>query len=332
MIQALRLPTEVPTNDFRTYLEQSLRNPFVLDLKDCTLIEVIRACAKAKSKIRPKYPKTLSALVYNLKALQSEYGVTLYPVQVTDVFWGYFVSFMQDRGLRASSIANLCTRLRSVLNWAVKYNATVSPTYTDILIPSTRNEGVALTADEISRVAYFDIERFYADRRKDFRKTMNDVRSQFVLSCNLGQRYSDMIRIEPSCFERNIFRIVQQKTGNRAVVNIDRFAIEPKTTYRILEEYGYYAPYPHSIGNYNYYLHQLLRDVGLDDTIRIEEKRGGKIVTTVIPKWKAVSSHCGRRSFVTVNVLRGRNIHEIRKATGHQDVRCFDKYICDRDE
>ena len=332
MIQALRLPTEVPTNDFRTYLEQSLRNPFVLDLKDCTLIEVIRACAKAKSKIRPKYPKTLSALVYNLKALQSEYGVTLYPVQVTDVFWGYFVSFMQDRGLRASSIANLCTRLRSVLNWAVKYNATVSPTYTDILIPSTRNEGVALTADEISRVAYFDIERFYADRRKDFRKTMNDVRSQFVLSCNLGQRYSDMIRIEPSCFERNIFRIVQQKTGNRAVVNIDRFAIEPKTTYRILEEYGYYAPYPHSIGNYNYYLHQLLRDVGLDDTIRIEEKRGRKIVTTVIPKWKAVSSHCGRRSFVTVNVLRGRNIHEIRKATGHQDVRCFDKYICDRDE
>lgn len=322
----------MPTNDFRTYLEQSLRNPFVLDLKDCTLIEVIRACAKAKSKIRPKYPKTLSALVYNLKALQSEYGVTLYPVQVTDVFWGYFVSFMQDRGLRASSIANLCTRLRSVLNWAVKYNATVSPTYTDILIPSTRNEGVALTADEISRVAYFDIERFYADRRKDFRKTMNDVRSQFVLSCNLGQRYSDMIRIEPSCFERNIFRIVQQKTGNRAVVNIDRFAIEPKTTYRILEEYGYYAPYPHSIGNYNYYLHQLLRDVGLDDTIRIEEKRGGKIVTTVIPKWKAVSSHCGRRSFVTVNVLRGRNIHEIRKATGHQDVRCFDKYICDRDE
>ena len=332
MIQALRLPTEVPTNDFRTYLEQSLRNPFALDLKDCTLIEVIRACAKAKAKIRPKYPKTLSALIYNLKALQAEYGVTLYPVQVTDVFWGYFVSFMQDRGLRASSIANLCTRLRSVLNWAVKYNATVSPTYTDIIIPTTRNVGVALTADEISRVSYFDIERFYADRRKDFRKTMDDVRNLFVLSCNLGQRYSDMIRIEPSCFERNIFRIVQQKTGNRAVVNIDKLAIEPKTTYRILEKYGYYAPYTHSIGNYNYYLHQLLRDVGLDDPIRIEEKRGGKIVTEVIPKWKAAASHCGRRSFVTVNIVRGHSVHEIRKATAHSDARCFDKYICDGDD
>ena len=329
MIQALRLPTEVPTNDFRTYLEHSLKNPFVLNLKDCTLIEVIRACAKAKSKIRPKYPKTLSALVYNLKALQAEYGVTLYPVQVTDVFWGYFVSFMQDRGLRASSIANLCTRLRSVLNWAVKYNATVSPTYSDILIPSTHHQGVALNADEVSRITYFDVERFYRGRRRDFRDTMNNIRNLFVLSCNLGQRYSDCVRIEPTCFERNIFSIVQQKTGNRAVVNIDKLAIEPKTTYRILEQYGYNAPFKGTIGNYNFYLHQLMKDIGLTDMVREEEKIGGKIVTRVVPKYERISSHVGRRSFVSINVLRGRNIMDIRRATAHTDTRAFQGYVVD---
>lgn len=317
--------------DFRAYLEHSLRDPFTMNLRDCSLLEVIRVCVKSKSKIRPKYGAQASSLVHNLQLLQEQYNVTLFPVQVTDVFWGYFIAFLQERGLRATSIATLCSKLRSVLNWAAKYNATVSPTYTDIIIPSTHHTGVALTADEVSRVTYFDIERFYEKRRKDYRKTMNDVRNLFVLSCNLGQRYSDMIRIEPSCFERNIFRIVQQKTGSRAVVNIDKFSIEPKTVYRILEEYGYHAPFTGTIGNYNFYLHQLIRDIGLDDPVRDEEKRGGKVVTTVVPKWKKVSSHCGRRTFLTINVMRGQNLHELKRASGHSDLRVMDGYICDND-
>ena len=315
--------------DFRACLEHSLRDPFTLNLKDCTLIEVIRACTKAKSTIRPKYAEGTQSLIYNLELLQSQYHIVLYPVQVTDVFWGYFIAFLQDRGLRATSIATLCSKLRSVLNWAVKYNATVSPTYSDILIPSTRHQGVALTADEVSRITYFDVERFYRGRRSDFRDTMNNIRNLFVLSCNLGQRYSDCVRIEPTCFERNIFSIVQQKTGNRAVVNIDKLAIEPKTTYRILEQYGYNAPFKGTIGNYNFYLHQLMKDIGLTDMVREEEKIGGKIVTRVVPKYERISSHVGRRSFVSINVLRGRNIMDIRRATAHTDTRAFQGYVVD---
>lgn len=315
--------------DFRAYLERSLRDPFTLNLKDCNLIEVIRACIKVKSKLHPKYGKLTSSLIYNLQILQDAYNVTIYPVQVTDTFWGYFVSFLQDRGLRSSSIGTLCARLRSILSWAAKYNVTISPSFSDFQPPSSYHVGVALTADEVSRIYYFDIDRFYSNRRKDFRATMHKVRDMFVLSCNLGQRYSDMVRIEPSCFERNIFRIVQQKTGSRAVVNIDKFSVEPKTVYRILETYGHYAPFRGTIGNYNYFLHELLRDVGLTEIVRIEERRGGRIVTENVPKWKAIASHCGRRTFVTINVIRGRNLHDLRRCTGHQDLRIFDRYVCD---
>lgn len=325
------MPAPAQQADFLSYLEHSLRDPFTLNLHDCTLLEVVHACIKAKSKLHPTYASHAGTLVHNLKLLQEQYRVTLYPVQVTDVFWGYFISFLQERDLRSTSISTLCSLLRSVLNWAVKYNARVSPTYGDILIPSTHHQGVALTADEISRIAYFDIDLFYANRRKDFRATIKSIRDLFVLSCNLGQRYSDMVRIEPSCFERNIFRIVQQKTGNRAVVNIDKFAVEPKTVYRILEQYGYYAPYSGSIGNYNFYLHSLMRDIGLTDIVRDEELRGGKVVVKNIPKWKAISSHCGRRSFISVNVFRGHNIHDIKRCSGHTDVRSFEGYVCDFD-
>ena len=74
------------TADFRAYLEQSLRNPFVLDLKDCSLMEVIRICAKAKSKIHPNYKESLGSLIYNLDKLEKAYRMTLMPVQITDIF------------------------------------------------------------------------------------------------------------------------------------------------------------------------------------------------------------------------------------------------------
>ena len=138
-----------------------------------------------------------------------------------------------------------------------------------------------------------------------------------------------MVRIEPSCFDRNLFRITQQKTGNLACVDLNRYTIDSKTTYRILEAYDYTAPWKGDIGNYNKYLHILMRDVGLDDPVRIEEKVQGKMVARNIPKWKLISSHTARRTAITVNVLRGHNIHALKRCSGHTDLRVFDNYIRD---
>lgn len=323
----LQTPMEVA--GFKAYLMQSICSPFVLNLEGSTLMEVIKSCISAKTKLHRNYRESLGCLIYNLTALEREYGVTLMPVQITDIFWEYFISFAQSRGLKASTVETMCNQLRSILNWAVKYNAKVSPTYGDFKVPKVHNQEIALTADEVSRIAYFDIDRFYSKRRADFRKTMHKVRDHFVLSCNLFQRYSDMVRLEPSCFERNIFRIVQQKTGNLAVVNIDKYAIDAKTTYRILEKYNYTAPYKATIGNYNYYLHILMRDIGFDDIVRIDERQNGTLVTKNIPKWKLIASHTARRTALTVNVLRGHNIHALKRCSSHTDLRALDGYVRD---
>lgn len=315
--------------DFRAYLVQSLLNPFTLDLQDCSLIEVIHAAIKAKSKLHPHYAEQVGCLLFNLQKLEAQFCVTLQPVQVTDIFWGYFISFCQEQGLKSSTITTICSQLRSILGWAAKYNASISPTFNEFSVPKTHNTEIALTADEVSRVAYFDIDRFYADRRADFRRTMERVRDMFVLSCMLYQRHSDMVRIEPSCFDRNIFRITQQKTGALAEVNIDRYSIYPKTAYRILEKYDYRAPYAASIGNYNHALHRLMKDVGLNDPVRVEERVNGKLVVENRPKWEMVSSHTARRTAITVGVLRGHNIHALRRCSGHQDLRVFDQYVKD---
>lgn len=318
-----------PKTDFRSYLEQSLRNPFTIDLKNCTLTEVILACIKAKSKLRPNYRKNMNGLLFNLHELESQYRVSLMPIQVTDIFWGYFIAFCQERGLKNSSIETMCSQLKAVLSWASKYNASISPTYNEINPPKANSNEIALTADDVSRIAYFDIDRFYANRRKDFRDTMHRIRDHFVLSCNLFQRFSDMTRVSPECFDRHTFTITQQKTGNIAVVNIDKYSIDAKTTYRILKKYDYYAPYTGSIGNYNYYLHELMRDIGFTEPVRTEERINGKLIASTIPKWKMISSHTSRRAAITIGVLRGHNVHALKRCSGHSNLDTFDRYIID---
>lgn len=329
MESAIKLDFSAQAADFRAYLENSLRNPFTLDLGGRTLLEVVNICARAKERRHPKYRQSIGALVYNLTLLEENTHTVLRPIQVTDIFWGYFVQFCKARRLKDTTIGTMCHQLRSILSWASKYNADVSPTYADYDVPRGIVQEIALTADEVSRVTYFDVDRFYRARRLVYRDTMRRVRDHFVLSCNLFQRYSDMTRISPECFDRNIFQIRQQKTGAVAVVNIDKYAIDAKTTYRILERYGYEAPYKGDISNYNLRLHQLMKDIGLDDPVRIEERIGGELYASSVPKWSLISSHTARRTAISINVSRGHNVHALKRCSGHTDLRCFDKYVCD---
>jgi len=314
---------------FRDYLSKSIQDPFVLNLQDYTLVEVILEGANARSRLHPKYRENIGGLLHNIRELEKQFGTTLYPVQVTDIFHGYFIAYCRKKGLKDSTITVMCHQLRSLLSWAAKYNATVSPTFTDFCIPKARVQEIALSADDVSRITYFDIDRYYQGRRKDHRRTMRQVRDMFVLSCNLYQRHSDMVRIAPANFNRNKFSIKQQKTGVIATVDIDRFSIEPKTTYKILDEYGFTAPYTASIGNYNWYLHQLMRDIGFTETVRIEEYDQGVMTATDVPKWEMISSHTARRTAITIGVDRGLNIHELRKCSGHSNLKNFDLYIRD---
>lgn len=104
-------------------------------------------------------------------------------------------------------------------------------------------------------------------------------------------------------------------------------------TLKILEKYNYEAPYKGDIANLDKYIHELLRHIGgsFEEEIKKEEKVLGVIKTTYTPKWKLVASHTARRTFATINTIRGYSQEEIRRATGHKSISSFEGYICYND-
>lgn len=313
-------------SDFASYLKKSESEVFVLDLSNSTLLEVIEEMIKVKSRMSPNFLKSYSSLIHNLEILQDTFQCTLMPHQVTDLFWYNFVPFLMNKGLAVSSISTMCSQLKSALNWSARHKAIVSPTFDLIKLPAYHNQQIALTPDEVSHIYHFDVSTI--KRRPQHLKKLDAVRDMFVLSCNLGQRFSDMVRLDKSHFNRNIFSIMQKKTGLQAKVDIDKFCIDRNTTYSILEKYNYNSPLTTDISCYNHYLKEFLQYVGFDDIVVKQTQINGFIKVDKLPKWKMISSHTARRTFVTINILRGFRTTEIRKATGHKCESSFEKYIC----
>ena len=313
-------------SDFGSYLRVSKDNPFILDLSKSTLLEIIEEHIKMKQKMSPKYGKGLSCLKRHLGIIQDRYACTLMPIQITDIFWAHFVNYLQGAGLSMSSIKTLFSQLKSTLTWASRHKAEVAPSYDIFTLPNFQNQQIAMTLDDVSHIYHFDISTI--KKRPQYLRHLEIVRDMFVLSCNLGQRFSDMIRIDKFSFDHGIFSIVQQKTGNKAVVDIDKFCIDKKMVYQILEKYDYSSPLTTDISAYNKYLKYLMKAVGFTDLIKRETKTEGTIKSEYIPKYKLIGSHTARRTFVTVNLLRGIPLHELMRASGHTSYSSFQKYWC----
>jgi integrase len=326
-------------NGFREYLASSMSNMFAIDLSNCTVIECIDKMCEIKERSHPNIRQNYRMLVNKLRDIEKQFGTTIMPAMVSSIYWNHFIPFLADQGLKYSTISQLKTNLVTVLNWSSKYGVKLNPSYNEVDIPNYIPSKISLTMDEISHIYHFKIgkEETYNFRQKKVQKlrrnkieTLERVRDMFVLGCNLGQRYSDLVRISPENFKNGTFSIVQQKTGNRCFVPINALSIDSRITFAILEKYGYHAPYTGQIANYNTYLHQLLHHIGEDflEEIHIDNKINGVIIRETKQRYQLISSHSARRSFATINTLRNIPRSKILRATGHSSEKAFVRYIC----
>lgn len=324
---------------FRDYLISSKDNMFALDLSACTLVECIDKMCEIKSRSHPKIKQNYRMLVKKLQEIEHKFNCSIMPATITSVFWNYFVPYLANQKLKYSTIGHVKANLIAVLNWSSKYGVKLNPSYNEVDIPNYIPSKISLTPDEISHIYHFKIgrEEAYSFRSKKMLKlrknkieTLERVRDMFVLGCNLGQRYSDLVRITPENFKNGQFSIVQQKTGNKCFVPINNLSIDSRITFAILEKYNYHAPYTGDINNYNTYLHELLKHIGEDflEEVHIDNKINGVITRETKQRYQLISSHSARRSFATINTLRNIPRSRILRATGHSSEKAFNRYIC----
>ena len=77
----------------------------------------------------------------------------------------------------------------------------------------------------------------------------------------------------------------------------------------------------------NEYLKELGELAGITESILIIKYRGIEKVEFLEPKYKFISSHTARRTFVTLSLEKGMRPETVMSITGHKDYKTFKKYI-----
>ena len=175
----------------------------------------------------------------------------------------------------------------------------------------------------INILTFSDLERI--ERVQLPNERLENTRKWIIIGFWLGQRVSDLLRIEPSWIRpaKNggvYIDIVQQKTKKRVTIGV----IDP-VPLKILRE-----DFPRKIGDrcFNRYMKEVCREAGIDQQVKgyklnTETKR--KELGTH-PKYELLSSHDLRRSFAT-NFFGKIETPVLMQMTGHSRESTFLNYI-----
>ncbi len=177
----------------------------------------------------------------------------------------------------------------------------------------TEENTVALYDSEIEQILNIDLNG-----------SLDIARDLFIFQTELGQRISDILLLTKKDLRNDItssnnINIRQKKTGTCVCIPLSDTAL------KILNKYDYILPYLNS-DTININIKEICRLCGINEKIKCSEKRGGKKYEYEVEKWRLVSTHTARRSFVTNAIYNNIDESLIKKVTGHSTSTSFAKY------
>lgn len=182
-----------------------------------------------------------------------------------------------------------------------------------------KNEkGIALRDDEILLLwdYWYKLEN-QADK---------DILAVFLLECLTGQRYSDIDKITENLstiHSITTIQLTQAKTGASL-----RMGIIFELTKMILAEYDNQMPKEYSNGYSNKRMIVIGKKAGIQGVETVTRHSGNNthVVSEQKERYKFLTQHTGRRTFITLLSLREWSPNRIKQYTGHADVEMVERY------
>ncbi|MCH8902912.1 MAG: site-specific integrase [Bacteroidetes bacterium] len=232
---------------------------------------------------------------------------------ITLDFYDKFLDFLiNDLSLLNNSVGKHIKTLKAFMNYASEngYNKN-SNDYRKFKALREEVEIIYLTESELFRIYNVELDS----------ETLKSVRDNFCFSCFTGLRFSDLKKIKKSNIQQDFITIRTEKTRDYLKVPLNDFSKE------ILKEYG--GQLPNSISNQksNMYLKHIGELAGIDDSITISQYSGSRKIERILPKFQFISTHTGRRTFITLSLEKGIRAEVVMEMTGHKDYSTFKKYI-----
>ena len=235
-----------------------------------------------------------------------------------------FVTFLQDEGLRNTTISKYLSFLRWFLRWAFHNGYNHSSAYENF---KPRLKGVDGNSKEIIYLEWEELISLFNFVFPENRTALSAVRDVFCFCCFTGLRYSDVAKLRRSDIRKDCIMVVTQKTVDGLIIELNKYSREILERYSGIEFPNDKALPVISNAKMNQYLKEMAKIAGLDIPQRIVYFKGSQRYEEVLPKYAVITTHCARRTFV-VNALRlGVPAEVVMKWTGRSDYKAMKPYI-----
>lgn len=205
--------------------------------------------------------------------------------------------------------------LKTFMNWSLDKEYHNNLKYKKFKAREDETEIIYLTMDELMRLYKYDFE---SDR-------LNQVRDMYVFNSVTGLRISDYKALKPSNVKKDHLLVTIQKTkAINTKIPLNKFSKE------ILKKYKgtIHEPLPIiSDQKFNKYIKECCQIVEINTLITKTRFVGQKRVEMTVPKYKLITSHTARKTFVTNSLILGMKEMVVRNITGHKKEESFRRYV-----
>lgn len=259
-----------------------------------------------------------SSHMYSLKGRVEEYlkekKIRLLLVQhINEEFYTDFFKWLIAQEFSINTIRKKLEYIKIFLAYLKKKGLPVPDDFRDWDLPSTKEKKIITFTKEELKTLY----NFQPPTKK-----LQNVKDLLLFGCSTGLRYSDVIKVSRNNVVDGKVDFTAQKTSQLVAVPLNNISSE------ILQKHGNdLRKIKISNQKFNDYVKDLCKAAEINTQIEIIKYEGLKVIPVSHEKWEVVSSHIGRRTFITLALEADIPAEVVMKYTGHVTYKSFKKYV-----
>lgn len=296
---------------------EKLRQDLDLELgKSTEVTETFTAVAKAMGNdvgrsrqwTASGYDK-LQALIKKVEGYTADTTIS----QITEEWLSGWVTYLSlDCKLNNSTVIGYVKRIQAVLRYSDRHGYPCDRGALDYRpgLKTVDKQIIFLEWDELMTVLNAELPYPYLEKARDL----------FCISSFTGLRYSDLQKLTPADIADDCITIVTQKTTDTLHIELNDYSRA------LLAKYGNRPPQL-SNQKYNNYIKEVGLHCGITTPMKIVRIRAGKREEKTYPKWQLLTTHAGRRTFISNALMMGIPVETVMKWTGHKNYEAMKPYI-----
>jgi site-specific recombinase XerD len=226
-----------------------------------------------------------------------------------------FVQYLAEKKKHTNNtlVGNI-TKLKTFLNYAIKEGFTDNAKFLSYKnVKEQDAQSIALSEQELTML---EDHRYKA-------KHLANVRDLFLIMVYTGIRYSDLANLkkENIFLEEGVIKLNIKKTHDTIYIPIHS-KLKPLVEKFINNEIKVI-----SNQKLNLYLKVVCRQAGIDQEVQRVWYHNKNRKQENKKKYELVTTHTGRRTFITISLKRKALPEEVMKISGHKNRQAFQKYV-----